>query len=330
MTDQGLDDAFIAEVKAATDIAALIGGGLKLVKNGREYSALCPFHSEKTASFKVNPDKGFYHCFGCRAHGDAVDYLRQTQNMTFAEAIEFLASEAGLSSDNHNGARRHQRTSKPSTNGRRRRQKAKPKLELDDQTKARIEMALSIWRESEPAIGTVVAKYLHGRDIEVDIPPTIRFHRLLKYSPSGLYFPAMVAAVQALDRRITGIHRTFLLPDGRGKAQVSEPKMALGSIGTGAVRLAAAGSVLGIAEGVETGLSAMQLFRLPVWCALGSRLDRVALPREVRKVVVLADTGEAGMKAAEKAVRAFVQQGRKASICVPHDGDFNDVARRMA
>ena len=70
----------------------------------------------------------------------------------------------------------------------------------------------------------------------------------------------MVAAVQAPDRTIAAIHRTYLLPGGTGKAQVSKPKMALGPLGSGAVRLAKAGPVLGLGEGIETALSAMQLF----------------------------------------------------------------------
>ncbi len=283
---------------------------------------------DKGESLSINIRTGVWSDFA-EEHGgsDPVSLYAAINRLQQGEAKNRLAEELSLATD-HNGARRQQRPSKPRSNGRRRRQKVIPEPELDDRTRTRIEMALSIWKDSEPAPGTVVEKYLHGRGIDVEIPPSIRFHRLLKYSPAGLYFPAMVAAVQALDQRITAIHRTFLWPNGRGKAQVSEPKMALGPLGDGAVRLAAAGPVLGIAEGVETGLSAMQLFQLPVWCALGSRLDRVALPRLVRKVVVLADTGPAGMEAAEKAVRAFVQRGRKASICVPHEGDFNDVARR--
>jgi DNA primase len=135
----------------------------------------------------------------------------------------------------------------------------------------------------------------------------------------------MIAAVQAVDQRITAIHRTYIQLDGQGKANVKTPKMALGPIGGGAVHLAVAGPVLGIAEGIETGLAAMQLFDIPVWCALGSRLDRVALPDVVSNVIVLADSGNAGTEAADKAMKAFFGQGRKATLCVPDLGDFNDV-----
>ena len=104
--------------------------------------------------------------------------------------------------------------------------------------------------------------------------------------------------------------------------------MALGVIGRGAVRLGPVGPTLGIAEGIETGLSAMQLFEITVWCAIGSRLDGIALPEEVRRVIIFADSGEAGMEAASKALNPFNEQGRQTEICVPNLGDFNDVLGR--
>jgi len=66
-----LSPQFLDEIRARTSLSALIGRSVKLVKAGREYKACCPFHSEKTPSFYVNDDKGFYHCFGCQAHSPA-------------------------------------------------------------------------------------------------------------------------------------------------------------------------------------------------------------------------------------------------------------------
>ena len=194
-----------------------------------------------------------------------------------------------------------------------------------DDDRERTEKALTIWKASQPASGTPVESYLKHRGITIPVPPSLRYNPAVRYAPSGLYLPCMVAAVQAPDRRIVAIHRTYIRLDGRGKAGITTPKMALGPLRTGAVRLGPANAVLGIAEGIETGLSAMQLFGLPMWCAQGSRLHRVALPEAVHRVVIFADSGEAGMEAADKALKAFSGQGHKAEICVPDLGDFNDV-----
>ena len=88
--------AFLDEVRARTGLAELIGRRVRLVKRGREHTGLCPFHNEKTPSFTVNEDKGFYHCFGCGAHGSAFDFVMQTEGLGFVEAVERLAGEAGL------------------------------------------------------------------------------------------------------------------------------------------------------------------------------------------------------------------------------------------
>ncbi|MEH6401828.1 MAG: DNA primase [Sneathiella sp.] len=87
---------FLDEIRSRVSLAELIGRRTKLIKKGREFSGLCPFHNEKSPSFTVNEDKGFYHCFGCGAHGDHVDFVRQTEGVEFPEAIERLADLAGL------------------------------------------------------------------------------------------------------------------------------------------------------------------------------------------------------------------------------------------
>ncbi len=90
------NEAFIDELKTRIRVADVVGRRVKLVRKGREYSGLCPFHSEKTPSFTVNDQKGFYHCFGCGAHGDAIKFVCETEGLNFREAVERLASEAGL------------------------------------------------------------------------------------------------------------------------------------------------------------------------------------------------------------------------------------------
>jgi DNA primase len=159
----------------------------------------------------------------------------------------------------------------------------------------------------------------------------LRFHPNLTHGPTGTGFPAMVAGIQDHDGKLVAIHRTFLLPDGSGKAQVSTPKMALGPIGDCAVRLAKAGPILGLAEGIESGLSAQQLFDVPCWTALGSRLDRVWLPDVARHVVIYADNGTAGLEAAHKAVEAFTSLQRRVTLRLPPEayGDWNDALQAL-
>jgi DNA primase len=84
------------DVLAATDLVALIGAATALKKAGRSWKGLCPFHNEKTPSFHVHPEKGFYYCFGCGAKGDAITFVRETERLEFAEAVAYLARRAGV------------------------------------------------------------------------------------------------------------------------------------------------------------------------------------------------------------------------------------------
>ncbi|MBO4391305.1 MAG: DNA primase, partial [Lachnospiraceae bacterium] len=86
----------IEEVISRTDIVNLVSKYVALKKSGNYYFGLCPFHSEKSPSFSVSPTRQTYHCFGCGAHGDAIRFLREYENMTFPEAIEELARDAGV------------------------------------------------------------------------------------------------------------------------------------------------------------------------------------------------------------------------------------------
>ncbi len=87
---------FLDEIRARVPLAGVVGRRVKLTKRGREHSGLCPFHSEKTPSFTVSEEKGFYHCFGCGAHGDAIGFVMRMEGLSFPEAVERLAGEAGL------------------------------------------------------------------------------------------------------------------------------------------------------------------------------------------------------------------------------------------
>jgi DNA primase len=91
-----LSPQWLDELRARTSLSGVIGRTTRLTKAGREFKACCPFHNEKSPSFTVNDDKGFYHCFGCGAHGDAIRWLTDQRGLAFMDAVKELAGEAGL------------------------------------------------------------------------------------------------------------------------------------------------------------------------------------------------------------------------------------------
>jgi len=103
--------SFIDELIARASIVEVIGARIALKKAGHEYKACCPFHTEKTPSFWVSPEKQFYHCFGCGAHGTALSFLMEHDRLPFPEAVEELASSLGLTVPREQGAGAPRRTS---------------------------------------------------------------------------------------------------------------------------------------------------------------------------------------------------------------------------
>ena len=87
---------FLEELRTRLALSDVVGKRMRLIRAGREYKAPCPFHHEKTPSFYVNDQKGFFHCFGCGAHGDIIGFVMRHDNLAFPEAVEALAGEAGL------------------------------------------------------------------------------------------------------------------------------------------------------------------------------------------------------------------------------------------
>jgi DNA primase len=302
-------------LKARLALSDIVGRHVRLSPGNGDRFGLCPFHDEKGASFTVNDRKGFFHCFGCGAHGDHLDWWQRFEKLSFTEAVERLRREAGGDAP----AAAHLAPLPL---------RDRPRVDQDDPaTMAKAAAAQSIWQAAVPIAGTIAETYLRkARKISLPLPECLRFH------PGGTddAAPMMVAAVTNLSGDVVAIQRTYLKPDGSGKAAMLRPKMALGPVGKGAVCLAPAGSTLGIAEGVETGLSAMELFRLPVWCALGSNLARIVMPPAVRNVAIFADHGKAGEAAAARARDAFHEQQRKVSVRFSQSGsDFNDELREI-
>jgi hypothetical protein len=139
--------------------------------------------------------------------------------------------------------------------------------------------------------------------------------------------PALIAAVQRADGAIVAIQTTVLTPKG-AKAAIAVPKITTGALGGGAVRFAKAAEIMGIAEGIETAMSAQTLADMPVWAALGcQRLQRVELPEIVREIHIFGDNDAPGREAAQRAAQLHLSIGRRVVLRFPPEGikDFNDL-----
>jgi hypothetical protein len=195
--------------------------------------------------------------------------------------------------------------------------------------------ALALWHAAEPIAGTLGAQYLQNhRGISLEPPPSLRFLESARYH-TGHFFPAIIAAVQRPDRKVVAVQVTFLRPSDGMKAPVATPRLTVGRLGHGAIRLGPAGDVLGLAEGMETAASAMELSGVPCWASLGGqRLSKITIPPTVREVHIFADDDDAGRLAAELAAGRYSRDGLKVVLRWPPNGfgDWNDAlkARRVA
>lgn len=200
------------------------------------------------------------------------------------------------------------------------------------------EQAREMWMRSGPAasigVTTIVGDYLRTRGITIPVPPVLRLLHKCRHR-SGAVAPAMIAMVEHTEHGSVAIHRTWLRPDGTGKADHLEPnKMSLGPIAGGAIRLAPIGpdGDLAVAEGIESAMSFMQITGGPTWAAISAGgIERLVLPPEARQIVIAADPDERGMQAARIAKHRWRSEGRKVWIAKPTvDGDFNDALRALA
>lgn len=267
---------FVDEVRRRTSLVALIGAVVPLKRAGRDMAGCCPFHNERSPSFYVIERKGFFHCFGCGAHGSAIDFRMRHWREDFVEAVTRLAQDAGLALPGQAPLPR-----KPAPIVRRASAEDEAGEGMRDALRAR-----DLWRRCVPAQGTLVETYLRARGIGIPVPPTLRFYQHLPYWIAGAAddgppikigeFPAMIAPIQARDAAVIGLHRTYLARDGSAKLAAVGPtgaslvakKMTGRSFG-GAVRFSPAREVLAVGEGIETCLTVLQARpELAVWAAL--------------------------------------------------------------
>lgn len=255
----------------------------------------CPAHEDRSPSLSVRPGRSrlLFHCFaGCSAS----EVLRALQALHLLDPSAAASQQPGP-----RGA---------ATNG----------------------PALAIWKESRAIGGTAAARYLALRGLHSD-SPQLRYHPRTPHgrAPMTVRRPALIAAVRD-DSRLVAIHRTFIDPQGQGLAPGADARAGLGPFGRGAVRLGPPGARLGLAEGIETALSASALFGIPCWATMGvERFARVALPPGIEQLLLFLDHDPGGRRAEALAREAFAHVAHVEAHYPPRPGDdWNDVLRRSA
>ncbi len=185
-----------------------------------------------------------------------------------------------------------------------------------------------LWQEAQPITGTAAETYLRGRGILCDLPPVLRFHPQAWHGPTARRLPALVARVEGGDG--FAAHRTWLRPDGSGKAAVDPPKAMLGAVAGGAVRLSAGPGPLVATEGIETALSlACGMLSGPaaIWSTLStSGMRGLILPTKPERLTIATDGDGPGRAAGnDLATRAHALGWKVSMLPAPDGHDWNDV-----
>ena len=196
------------------------------------------------------------------------------------------------------------------------------------------EAARRLFAMSRPITGTIVESYLRKRSITaLHGTASLRFHPRCYYRPDEHSptetWPAMIASVTDLDGRITGVHRTWLSPEGSGKAPIDTPRRAMGDLLGHAVRFGTANDVIAAGEGIETILSLrMTLSNLPMTAALSAaHLAAILFPATLRRLYIARDNDPAGDAARDSLVERAQAAGIEAIVLSPTLGDFNEDLR---
>lgn len=213
----------IAAIRRSHPLPAIVGATIKLQRAGGEFKGCCPFHADRSPSFTIYKGGERFQCFGCGASGDVLDFVQRSQGVSLREAADMLTGG-----------------SLPSVH-------VAPVPIADKQD--RIAEAKAIWRAAQPITGTLAERYLRSRGIHMALPDSLRFARA-PYGKRGPDHPVLVAAVASADDRLIGIQRTFLNATGTGKAAVPKPKLSLGRVAGGAIRLAPCARSMVVCEGL--------------------------------------------------------------------------------
>ncbi|OYZ08257.1 MAG: hypothetical protein B7Y36_17345 [Novosphingobium sp. 28-62-57] len=295
-------------IRRDNPLPEVAGKLVALRQAGKEWLACCPFHADRSPSFTIFDGGQRFHCFGCGASGDVLDFVQRAYGVALPEAARML------------GAGDVPKLDLPAA------REFSEAVKGQDYSKA----ARAIWSRAVPAAGTLAEAYLRFRGIHPPYPPAIRFLALPCDNLGPL--PCLVLAVRDADGAITGIQRIWLAHDGLGKADVAKPKRSLGQVKGGAIQFGDldGSGVLTVCEGPEDGLSLLDLFGGPVWVAAGAVfMPHMQFPPGVRSIVIGADNDPAGREAAQSAAQAFAARGLSVRIIRPVEGakDFNDELR---
>ncbi len=300
---------FLEALRQANPLPAIAARLVPLKRSGAEWTACCPFHRDRTPSFTIYDGGQRFKCFGCGAGGDVLDFVQRAYGTDLSGAARML------------GAGTLPKASLPA---------AGEFLDTEKGPAERAAEARAIWQAAIPVAGTLAEAYLRWRAIDPPYPAALRFAGL-PYG-KGRVRPCLVCAVRDPGGEVKGIQRIWLADDGRGKAAVPKPKLSLGQVRGGAIRLGDPDGTgpLAVCEGPEDGLSLSAMLGAPVWVAAGATfLPAMQFPPEVQAVLIGADNDPAGREAADKAARAFARRGLAVRILRPLDGfkDFNDELR---
>lgn len=199
-----------------------------------------------------------------------------------------------------------------------------------------IEAGRRLFGMSQPINGTVVDTYLRGRDITtLHGSGALRFHPRCYYRPGDLgpteTWPAMIAAVTDVNGRLTGVHRTWLAPDGTGKAPIDTPRRAMGDLLGNAVRFGVPGSVMAAGEGIETTLSLRCVLPdMAMAAALSAaHLAAILFPPTLRRLYIIRDNDPAGDGARDRLIERAIEVGIEAIVLSPRMEDINEDLRAL-
>ncbi len=191
--------------------------------------------------------------------------------------------------------------------------------------------AVEPWERAQPFLGSPAEAYLAGRGLPGIDSPALRYTPAARHPNVSGTYPALLALVVATATgEPVAVHRTYLRPDGSGKAGLDPAKASKGPIRGGAIMLDTpeAGRPLVIGEGIETSLSAGVLLGVPAWAAIAAgNLANIIPPRDVAEMLIAADPDEPGQRAAEAAAKRWKARGTPVRIITPPTPgqDFNDL-----